>query len=804
MTTLPSHARVVIVGGGIAGCSAAYHLTRLGVRDVLLLEQGRLTCGTTWHAAGLVGQTRATRNATRMSRYGIDLYATLERETGLATGWKRCGSLNVAATPARMKLVRRQMARARSFGVEFDEVAPADIARIAPILRTDDLVGGVWIPGDGKANPTDLAMSLAKGARTKGAAIAEGVEVTGVDAERGRVAGVRWRRDGDEGVVRCETVLNCGGQWARQFGRLAGVNVPLYSAEHFYLVTERIDGVTPDLPVIRDPDGCIYYKEEVGGLVMGGFEPVAKPWTVDPIPADFAFRLLPEDWDQFEILMRNAIHRTPCLESAPVKMLLNGPESFTLDGNFILGEAPALAGYFVCAGFNSAGIANAGGAGSLIAQWIVDGEAPVDLWDVDIRRFAGFHANRRHLADRTVETLGLHYAMRWPREELASVRPLRRSPLHDRLAARGAVFGTKLAWERANYFLPPGAAVPPPTLDTPGWLPHVLEEQRACREDVAVFDQTSFSKFVLKGRDALAVLQRICANGMDVPAGRMVYTALLNARGGFESDLTVTRLGEREFFIVTGSAQTTRDFSWIEGHVGEDEHASLVDVTGAWSVVSVMGPKAEALLRTLSGDDLSKAAIPFGTVRDVDVGYARVRAARMSYVGGPGYELYVPVEQCVTLYDALWSEGAAFGLKDAGYYTIDALRIEAGRRAWGAELSPDETPWQAGLGVAVALDKPGFVGREALLAARDEPLRKRLLAFALDDPAAFPWGGEPILLDGRAVGELSSAGYSRRAGRALALGYVRLDRPITGETLAAAPCAIDIAGEHFAATARIA
>lgn len=804
MTTLPSHARVVIVGGGIAGCSAAYHLTRLGVRDVLLLEQGRLTCGTTWHAAGLVGQTRATRNATRMSRYGIDLYATLERETGLATGWKRCGSLNVAATPARMKLVRRQMARARSFGVEFDEVAPADIARIAPILRTDDLVGGVWIPGDGKANPTDLAMSLAKGARTKGAAIAEGVEVTGVDAERGRVAGVRWRRDGDEGVVRCETVLNCGGQWARQFGRLAGVNVPLYSAEHFYLVTERIDGVTPDLPVIRDPDGCIYYKEEVGGLVMGGFEPVAKPWTVDPIPADFAFRLLPEDWDQFEILMRNAIHRTPCLESAPVKMLLNGPESFTLDGNFILGEAPALAGYFVCAGFNSAGIANAGGAGSLIAQWIVDGEAPVDLWDVDIRRFAGFHANRRHLADRTVETLGLHYAMRWPREELASVRPLRRSPLHDRLAARGAVFGTKLAWERANYFLPPGAAVPPPTLDTPGWLPHVLEEQRACREDVAVFDQTSFSKFVLKGRDALAVLQRICANGMDVPAGRMVYTALLNARGGFESDLTVTRLGEREFFIVTGSAQTTRDFSWIEGHVGEDEHASLVDVTGAWSVVSVMGPKAEALLRTLSGDDLSKAAIPFGTVRDVDVGYARVRAARMSYVGGPGYELYVPVEQCVTLYDALWSEGAAFGLKDAGYYTIDALRIEAGRRAWGAELSPDETPWQAGLGVAVALDKPGFVGREALLAARDEPLRKRLLAFALDDPAAFPWGGEPILLDGRAVGELSSAGYSRRAGRALALGYVRLDRPITGETLAAARCAIDIAGEHFAATARIA
>ncbi|HEX4885774.1 MAG TPA: FAD-dependent oxidoreductase [Casimicrobiaceae bacterium] len=804
MTPIPSHARVVIVGGGIAGCSSAYHLARLGMRDVLLLEQGRLTCGTTWHAAGLVGQTRATRNATRMSRYGIDLYAALERETGLATGWKQCGSLNVAQTPARMTLVRRQMARARSFGVAFEEVTPADIARIAPILRTDDLVGGVWIPGDGKANPTDLAMSLAKGARLKGATLVEGVEVTGVDTERGRVTGVRWKRGDEEGTTQCETVLNCGGQWARQFGRMAGVNVPLYSAEHFYLVTQRIPGVSPDLPVIRDPDGCIYYKEEVGGLVMGGFEPVAKPWTVDPIPADFAFQLLPEDWDQFQVLMENAIRRTPCLETAPVKMLLNGPESFTLDGNFILGEAPELAGYYVCAGFNSAGIANAGGAGSLIAQWIVDGEAPVDLWDVDIRRFAGFHANRRHLADRTVETLGLHYAMRWPREELASVRPLRRSPLYDRLKAKGAVFGTKLNWERANYFLPAGAAEPPPTLDTPGWLPHVLEEQRACREDVVVFDQTSFSKFALKGRDALRVLQRLCANEMDVPVGRMVYTAMLNARGGFESDLTVTRLGPNEFFVVTGSGQATRDGAWIERHVGEDEHASLVDVTGAWSVVSVMGPKAEALLRTLSSDDLSKAGMPFGAVHEIDVGYARVRAARMSYVGGPGYELYVPVEQCVTLYDALHAEGAAFGLKDAGYYTIDALRIEAGRRAWGAELSPDETPWQAGLGFAVKLDKPGFLGREALLASRDAVPAKRLLAFAFDDPQAFPWGGEPILVDGTPVGELSSAGYSRAAGRSLALGYARMDGGITNERLAAATCEVDIAGQRTPVKARVA
>ncbi len=797
----PTHAQVVVVGGGIAGASTAYHLALAGVRDVVLLEQGRLTCGTTWHAAGLVGQTRATRNATRMSRYGIELYSSLEAETALATGWKQCGSLNVAATAERLTLMRRQMARARSFGIEFEFVSPAEIARIAPILRTDDLAGGVWIPGDGKANPTDLTQSLAKGARNRGATILEGVKVTGVIVRRGRVVGLAWRSADGEGALMCETLVNCAGQWAREFGRLAGVNVPLYSAEHFYLVTKRIPGVTPALPVIRDPDGCIYYKEEVGGLVMGGFEPEAKPWNPERIPDNFEFQLLPEDWEHFEILMTNAIHRTPCLETAEVKLLLNGPESFTGDGNFILGEAPELAGYFVCAGFNSAGIANSGGAGKLVAEWIVNGEPSVDLWDVDIRRFAPFHANRRHLADRTVESLGLHYAMRWPREELATVRPLRRSPIYERLQAKGAVFGSKMGWERANYFLPPGGEPPAPTFGTPGWLPQVLEEQRACREAVAVFDQTSFSKFVLKGRDALAVLQRLCANDVDVAPGRMVYTAMLNARGGFESDLTVIRVGAQEFFIVSGSAQTTRDFAWIERGIADGEHAALVDVGSAWSVLSVMGPHAEPLLRELGSEDISKAALPFSTTKEVDVGYARVRAARMSYVGGPGFELYVPTDQCVTLYDALCSAGERFGLRDAGYYTIDALRIEAGRRAWGAELSPDETPWEAGLGYAVKMDKAApFVGRDAL---RDRPaaaIRKRLVLFTFDDPAAFPWGGEPILMNGRNVGELTSAGYSRKCGRAVAMGYARADAPLSNAAILGARYEVDIAGEAFAVT----
>jgi 4-methylaminobutanoate oxidase (formaldehyde-forming) len=807
MPNLPKHAQVIIVGGGIAGASTAYHLAKLGITDVVLLEQGKLTCGTTWHAAGLVGQTRATRNATRMSQYGIELYASLEQETGLATGWKQCGSLNVAKTPERMQLIKRQMARAKSFGIAFDYVSPTEAARIAPILRTDDLAGAVWIPGDGKANPTDLTQSLAKGARQRGAAIHEGVKVTGVRTTQGRVAGVAWKSGDDSGEMTCDTLVNCGGQWAREFGRLAGVNVPLYSAEHFYVVTKPIPGVTPALPVIRDPDGFIYYKEEVGGLVMGGFEPVAKPWNPPRIPDNFEFQLFPEDWDQFQILMENAIHRTPCLETAEIRMLLNGPESFTGDGNFILGEAPEVAGYFVCAGFNSAGIANSGGAGRLIAEWIVGGEAPLDLWDVDIRRFASFHANRRHLADRTVESLGLHYAMRWPREELQTVRPLRRSPLYDRLRERRAVFGSKLNWERANYFLPAGSDAPPYTFAAPGWLPFVLEEQRACREDVVVFDQTSFGKFVLKGRDALTVLQRLCANEIDVPVGKMVYTAMLNERGGFESDLTITRWAADTFFILTGSGQVTRDASWIERHIDSSEFAVLVDVTSAYSVISLMGPKAEALLSQVSSDDLTKAGLPFSMTAEIDVGYARPRAARMSYVGGAGYEMVVPTDQCVTLYDALWGAGGAYGLKDAGYYTIDALRIEAGRRAWGPELSPDETPWEAGLAYAVKMDKPAhFIGRDALRKQRDAGVRKRLVMFTFDDPLAFPWGGEPILMDGRNVGELTSAGYSRKHGRAVAMGYARAGDAATAladEQILAAKYVIDIAGTPYAVTPHV-
>ncbi len=716
----------------------------------------------------------------------------------------------MAATPERWQVLKKQAALARSFGVEVQLITPREAGDRVPVMRTDDLHGAIWIPGDGKANPADLCMSLAKGARNRGVKVLEGTEVTGVITERGaageRVAGVRTA----QGDVRCEIVVNCAGQWARQFGALAGVNVPLYSAEHFYIVTDRIEGVHPMLPVMRDPDGFIYYKEEVGGLVMGGFEPKAKPWRVDPIPSTFQFQLLDEDWEQFEPLMTHAIHRAPCLETARVKMLLNGPESFTPDGNFILGEAPALRRYYVCAGFNSAGIANSGGAGCLIAEWIAADEAPRDLWDVDVRRFGAFAANRKALAERTVETLGLHYAMRWPRQELVTARPLRTSPLYDLLDAKGAVWGSKNGWERANYFKPAGAARAEHGLGTPDWLPWLQAEQRATRKAVALYDQTSFGKLLVQGRDALGLLQCLCANEIDVPEGRMVYTALLNARGGFESDLTVMRLGADRFQLITGSAQPQRDLDWITRHVAADERVTVTDVTAMTAVLSLMGPRALELMQRVSPDDVSAQGLRFSHTREIDLGLARVRAARMSYVGGPGYELYVPIEMARHVYLALHEAGDDLGLVDeagrsrglcdAGYYAIDALRIEAGRRAWGAELGPDETPWDAGLGFAVTLDKASdFIGRDALLAAQRQPLRKKLLAFVLDDPAVWVWGGEAIHLAGEPVGELVSAGWGFAAGRCVALGYVR--GPAAQQVHDGTPVQIDLWGDAVAATA---
>jgi len=779
---LPAQAQVVIVGGGIIGASVAYHLAKLGVKDVLLLEQGSLTCGTTWHAAGLVGQMRPNRSMTRMSQYGIGLYATLEAETGLATGWKQCGSVNVAQSAERWVVFKRQAAMARSFGIEVHLITPREAVEKWPLLRAHDLQGALWFPHDGRANPADLTQSLARGARSMGVKIHQGVKVTGVRLRNGAVAAVTTTA----GDVRCEALANCAGQWARAFGALAGVNVPLHSAEHFYIVTERIAGVHPELPVMRDPDGFIYFKEEVGGLVMGGFEPQAKPWGMGGIPEKFEFQLLAEDWEQFEPLMTSAIHRVPALEKAGVKTLLNGPESFTPDGNFILGEAPEVRNYFVAAGFNSAGIANAGGAGKLLAEWIAAGEAPMDLAEVDIRRFGSHAADPGWLRERTVETLGLHYAMRWPRHELQSGRPQRTSPLYGRLKAKGACFGSKMGWERANWFAPPGEKPEMRyTLGRPDWLGAVIEEQRAVRSAVGVFDQTSFGKLLVRGRDALGTLERLCANRIDAPVGRVVYTAMLNARGGFESDFTVHRLGPEEFFIVTGSAQPVRDAAWIRRHLRDGGNVTVEDVTDDWSVLSLMGPRAAAIL---SG---------------IDLGAFGARAAAVSYVGGSGAELYVPVARAAALYDALFAAGGDLGLRDCGYYALDALRIEAGRRAFPAELSPDCTPWEAGLGFAVRLDKGDFLGREALAAAPREPLAKRLVLFVFPETELFAWGGEPILRDGAPAGEIYSVGYSASLGAMVGMGNVHSARPETRDEVLRGRYEIEVSGERLPARAML-
>jgi 4-methylaminobutanoate oxidase (formaldehyde-forming) len=798
---LPSHARVVVIGGGIVGCSTAYHLTRLGWRDVALLERAALSCGTTWHAAGLVGQLRSSLNMTQLIRYSTELYAALEAETGQATGWKRCGSLSVARTAERMIQLKRTASMARAFGVEAELIGLDEAARRWPLMRTDDLVGAVWLPGDGKANPADVAAALARGARAGGATICENVKVTGIEVEAGAVAGVTTTA----GPVACEVVVNCAGLWAREVGRLAGVTVPLHAVEHMYVVTGAIAGVSRDLPVLRDPDGHVYFKEEVGGLAMGGFEPVAKPWLTRDVPEDFAFSLLKEDWEQFDVLMRNAVIRVPALEAAEARRLINGPESFTPDNHFILGEAPELRRFFVGAGFNSAGIASAGGAGRALAEWIVEGRPTVDLWPVDIRRFARWHGNERWLRERMVEAPGLHYAIAWPLRDFKSGRGVRRSPLYDRLAAKGAAFGSKMGWERANWFATDGGR--PETVYSfvrQNWMPAAAAEHRAAREAVAVFDQTSFSKFVVEGRDAEAVLQRLCANDVAVAPGRIVYTGMLNDRGGYESDLTVTRLAADRFFIVTGTAQATRDADWIRRHVGAGERALLTDVTSAYAVLSVMGPRARALLERVTDADLSAAAFPFGTMQEIGLGHGVVRAMRVTYVGELGWELYAPMESATAVYDTVMAAGADLGVADAGYYALESLRLEKGYRAWGRDVSPDDTPLEAGLEFAVRLDKPGgFVGREALLAQKARGIEKRLVVFTLADAAALPWGDEPILRDGGLVGWVTSAAFGHTLGRPVAMGYVRHAGRVDRGFIEAGRYEIEIAGERVAARAHL-
>jgi 4-methylaminobutanoate oxidase (formaldehyde-forming) len=817
--TPPAQTHIAIIGGGIMGCSVAYHLAALGETDIVLLEQGRLTSGTTWHAAGLVGQLRSHESMTRLIRYSTDLYARLEAETGLSTGWKPCGSLAVARTRDRLTQLKRTAAVARAFGVACDVVSPAEAGARYPIMRTDDLQGAVWLPGDGKANPADITMALAKGARNRGVRIFEGARISGATSDKRnglrQLRSLHWKsKQGEEGELTADIVVLCGGQWSRALGAKLGVTVPLFSCEHFYIVTDRIDGVHRDLPVLRDPDGYVYFKEEVGGLLMGGFEPDATPWRQAAqhrggIPEDFEFQLLPDNWDAFEPLMRHAIERVPALETAQVKKFYNGPESFTADNNFILGAAPGVANLFVGCGFNSMGIASGGGAGKALAEWIVQGEPTLDLWPVDIRRFAHFNGNETWLPDRIKEVLGLHYKMPWPNRELESARPFRRSPLYAHLREAGACFGSKMGWERANFFAPtPAEAKIDYGWGHQNWHGWVAAEHRACREQVALFDMSSFTKLLVKGPDALELLDRLCGNEVPAAAGATVYTGLFNERGGYESDLTITCLDADEYLVVTGSAQAVRDRDVLEREVARRGlHCAVVDVTAMYAMLAVMGPRSRALLQRVSTARLDSAAFPFGSSQMIDIGYATVRATRLTYVGELGWELYVPAEFAVGVYEQLTAAGRELGLVNAGYYAIDSLRLEKGYRAWGRELSPDVNAFEAGLGFAVRLDKPGgFRGRDALAHAKAQGVKRRIVSLVVDAPHTNLWGNELILRDGAPAGFVTSAAFGHTLGKPVALGLVsRSDGGVVdADWIGSGRYEIDLAGERFAAAVSVA
>ena len=767
---LPNQASVVIVGGGIVGCSLAYHLTLRGCRDVVLLERKQLTCGTTWHAAGLVGQLRATYNLTRLAQYTTNLYASLEQETGQATGFRQTGSVAIATHDARFEELKRGASMAKCFGLEVQTLTPSEIASMWPGVTVSDVVGGVYLPKDGRTNPIDTTQALAKGAKSRGARIFENCAAQEILVENGKAVGVRT----EFGTIRADMVVNCAGMWAHELGAKAGTTVPLHAAEHFYIVTEPMEGLHSNLPVLRDPDGCAYFKEDAGKLLVGWFEPVAKPWGMKGIPETFSFESLPDDLEHIEPLLAAAMHRTPALEKTGINLFFNGPESFTPDDRYLLGETPEVRNLFVAAGFNSIGIQSAGGAGKVLADWMLDGHPPMDLWDVDIRRVMPFQRNRSYLRDRTVESLGLLYAMHWPFRQPETARGVRRSILHDRLAAHGACFGETAGWERPNWYAPDGVkAEYEYSYGRQNWFEHSGAEHQAVRNAVGIFDQSSFAKFVVQGPDAEAVLNRISANNMSVPVGKVVYTQWLNERGGIEADLTVTREATDRYLVVTAAATQTRDFSWLQRNIPADARATAVDVSSSMAVLGVMGPRSRELLSQLTDADMSPAAFPFGTSQIIDLGYARVRASRITYVGELGWELYIPTECAPAVFDALMQAAPSVGGRLAGYHALNSLRMEKGYRHWGHDISDEDTPLQSGLGFAVAMKKPGgFIGLEALQTQKEAGLTRRLVQFALDDATPLLYHNEPIWRDGAIVGRISSGMFGHHLGKSLGMGYV--------------------------------
>jgi 4-methylaminobutanoate oxidase (formaldehyde-forming) len=795
---LPSRARVVVIGGGVIGVSVAYHLGKMGWSDVVLLERRELTSGTTWHAAGLVGQLRSTINMTKLARYTGELYAGLEAETGQATGYRRCGSISLATTGARFEELRRSASMAKVFGLPVNVLSTDEIGALYPIANLEGVVGGIHIPSDGYANAVDVTQALAKGARAAGVQIIQNTTVTAIRRDGKRVTGV----DTDAGRIDADFVVLCPGMWGRDLAASVGVNLPLHACEHYYVMFEAIPGLAPQLPVLRDYDHCAYFKYDAGKLLVGAFEPNARPWGMGGIPEDFFYGEINGDFDHFAPVLEDAIRRIPALENAGIQKFFCGPESFTPDVRYHLGEAPELKNCFVAAGLNSIGLQSAGGIGKVISEWMRDGHPPMDLWEVDVRRNMPFQSNRKYLKERVSESLGLLYATHWPFYQYQTARGVRRSAVHDRVAAAGACHGVAFGWERPNWYGEPGSK---PAYEysygRQNWFEASAAEHRAVREAVGIFDQSSFAKFRLEGPDACRVLNHVSANDVDVAVGRMVYTQWLNARGGIEADLTVTRLAEDAYLIVGGAETEVRDFHHLKSHIGADDRCVLTNVSSGMGVLSVMGPRSRELLQSLTPDDMSDTAFPFATSREIELGYGVVRASRITFVGELGWEIYVPTEFMTGVYDEIVAAGAAFGLKHAGYHALNSLRMEKAYRHWGHDITDEDTPLEAGLGFAVKMNKPGgFIGREALLAQKESGFRKRLLQFRLQDPAPMLYHNEPVWAGDTIVGFIRSGMYAHTLGAAVGLAYVDLE---PGADPLALSYEIEVAGVRYAAEASL-
>ncbi|MCI0626951.1 MAG: FAD-dependent oxidoreductase [Acidobacteria bacterium] len=798
---LPKRAQVIVIGGGIAGCSVTYHLGKLGISDVVLLEKNALTSGTTWHAAGLLAQLRASQTQTDLARYSLDLYESLAAETEQATGLRRNGTLMLAQTGERWIELKRRHSEAKSYGLESHLVSPGEASRLWDLLHVDDLVGGLYIPSDGQIDPAGVTQALAKGARRNGAKFFEYVEVTDIRVSNRRVMGVET----DAGSIACDAVINCAGMWARALGQMAGATIPLQAVEHMYLITEPMEGLKSGVPSLRDYDGLTYFKEDAGKLVMGGTERKARPWAVDGIPNDFHFALLNEDWDQFQDLIEAAIHRVPALGDVGIRQLLNGPESFTPDGQYILGECLEVEHFYVCAGFNSTGIAASGGAGRALAEWIVEGEPTMDLSGVDVRRFRAFQGTKSYLQSRVSETVSLAFAMHWPFRQPETARGIRRSPLHDKLAGRNACFGEAAGWERPNWFAPNDVQpVYDYAIGRQNWLPYSETEHRCIREQVGLIDVTSFTKFKVQGEDALPLLQSLCTKDLEVPIGTVVYTLMLNRRGGIECDITVTRTDEQTFLIYSGAGAYGRVLGWIRSHIRPNQRVSIIDTTSSEGVIAVMGPESRTLLSRLTSADLSNEAFPFSTSQEIDVTFAMCRASRVTFVGELGWELAIPTEHVAMVYGELVGAGEDLGLADVGYHALDSLRIERGYRHYGSDITSRDTPLEAGLGFVLNFKKnTNFIGLEAMMEQKANGLKRRMAVFQLKDTEPIMFHHEPIWRDGNLVGQITSAAYGHTVGRAVGLGYVACDNGVSREFIESGSYEIEIAAERFPATASL-